>query len=62
MDPLKEKFYQKSAALKAEIKSIVKEHGDKIVDQVTVEQLIGGMSSCQECLMEKNRYRKVYSG
>ena len=52
MDPLKEKFYQKSAALKAELKSIVKEHGDKIVDQVTVEQLIGGMRSVKSMIWD----------
>jgi citrate synthase len=52
MDPLKEKFYQKSVALKADIKSIVKEHGDKIVDQVTVEQLIGGMRSVKSMIWD----------
>ena len=67
MDPLKEKFYQKSASLKAEIKNIVKDHGETIVDKVTVEQLIGGIflnygNSCQEYLMEKNRCLKVCSG
>ncbi len=43
MDALKEKFYQKSSAVKVEIKNILKEHGDKKVDEVTVAQLIGGM-------------------
>ena len=50
MDPLKEKFYQKSVALKADIKSIVKEHGDKIVDHVTIEQLIAGMRSLKSMI------------
>ena len=45
MDPLKEKFYQKSVALKADIKNILKDNGDKKVDEVTVEPLIGGMRS-----------------
>ncbi len=52
MDPLKEKFYQKSAALKAEIKSILKDHGDKKVDEVTIEQLIGGMRSVRSMIWD----------
>ena len=52
MDPLKEKFYQKSASLKAEIKNIVKDHGETIVDKVTVEQLIGGMRSVKSMIWD----------
>jgi len=52
MDPLKEKFYKKSAALKAEIKALVKEHGDMKVDEVTVEQLIGGMRSVKSMIWD----------
>jgi citrate synthase len=52
MDPLKEKFQKKSATLRAEIKSIVKEHGDKKVDEVTVEQLIGGMRSVKSMIWD----------
>ncbi|MFZ1751526.1 MAG: citrate (Si)-synthase [Saprospiraceae bacterium] len=52
MDPLKEKFYTKSVDLKAEIKNIVKDHGDKIVDQVTVDQLIGGMRSVKSMIWD----------
>ena len=52
MDPLKEKFYQKSKALKEEIKNILKEKGDVVVDQVTVEQLIGGMRSVKAMLWD----------
>lgn len=52
MDPLKEKFRQKSAALKAEIKTMVKDHGDKKVDEVTVEQLIGGMRSVKSMIWD----------
>ncbi|MCE2790020.1 MAG: citrate (Si)-synthase, eukaryotic [Saprospiraceae bacterium] len=52
MDPLKEKFYKKSSALKAEIKAIVKEHGEKKVDEVSVEQLIGGMRSVRSMIWD----------
>ena len=45
MDILKQKFHTKSAALKAELKAIVKEHGDHKIDEVKIEQLIGGMRS-----------------
>ncbi|MFN0016539.1 MAG: citrate (Si)-synthase, eukaryotic [Saprospiraceae bacterium] len=43
MDPLKQLFSEKSQALGKEIKEILKEHGNKIVDEVTLEQVYGGM-------------------
>ncbi len=43
MDPLKKKFYEKASALKIEIKSLLKEHGDKVVGEVTLRQMFGGM-------------------
>ncbi|HRO72645.1 MAG TPA: citrate/2-methylcitrate synthase, partial [Saprospiraceae bacterium] len=52
MDLLKEKFYQKSQAVKAQIKDILKEHGTKRVDEVSVEQLIGGMRSVKSMLWD----------
>ncbi len=52
MDLLKEKFYQKSQAVKAQIKDILKEHGTKKVDEVSVEQLIGGMRSVKSMLWD----------
>jgi len=52
MDPLKEKFYKKSSALKAEIKAIVKEHGEKKVDEVSVVQLIGGMRTVRSMIWD----------
>jgi citrate synthase len=52
MDTLKEKFYQKSAALKAEIKNILKEHGDKKLDEVTIDQMIGGMRSVKSMIWD----------
>lgn len=52
MDPLKQKFYTISSALKDEVKAMTKEHGDKIVDKVTIEQLIGGMRSVRSMIYD----------
>ncbi|MFT5386830.1 MAG: citrate synthase, partial [Saprospiraceae bacterium] len=43
MDPLKQKFLEKSAKVKTELKSILKEHGDRKIDEVTLSQAFGGM-------------------
>jgi citrate synthase len=42
MDALKQKFFEKSSALKAEIKGLLKTHGDLVVDDVTLGQIYGG--------------------
>ncbi len=42
MDPLKQKFFEKSTAVKNEIKELLKAHGDLKVDEVTLEQVFGG--------------------
>ena len=52
MDLLKERFYQKSQSVKTQIKEILKEHGTKKVDEVTVEQLIGGMRSVKSMIWD----------
>jgi len=52
MDLLKEKFYEKSTVLKGELRTILKEKGSLQVDQVTVEQLIGGMRSVKGMLWD----------
>ncbi|MEZ4909812.1 MAG: citrate (Si)-synthase [Saprospiraceae bacterium] len=52
MDILKQKFFIKSAALKAELKSLVKEHGDKKIDEVKIEQLVGGMRSVKSMIWD----------
>lgn len=43
MEKLKQLFYEKSKELGAEIKTLLKEHGQKVIDEVTVDQVIGGM-------------------
>lgn len=43
MDKLKLIFQEKARVLGKEIRTIIKENGDKVVDEVTVKQLYGGM-------------------
>ncbi|MBK7634089.1 MAG: citrate (Si)-synthase [Saprospiraceae bacterium] len=45
-------FYQKSTALKAELKTILKDHGEKKLDEVTVDQMIGGMRSVKSMIWD----------
>ena len=42
MDPLKQKFFEKASALRAEIKAMLKEHGNTKVEDVTLGQIYGG--------------------
>ncbi|MCB0543162.1 MAG: citrate (Si)-synthase, partial [Saprospiraceae bacterium] len=43
MDQLKEHFFKKAQALSAEVKQLLKEHGEKKVDEVVLSQVYGGM-------------------
>lgn len=43
MDPLKQLFFEKSQALRKEIKDILQQHGQVKVDEVSIEQIYGGM-------------------
>jgi citrate synthase len=43
MNNLKDKLYKKIQEHRPRTKKLLKEHGDKIIDQVTVSQVIGGM-------------------
>jgi citrate synthase len=43
MDPLKQLFYEKSQALGKEVRELLKEHGNKKVDDVSLDQVFGGM-------------------
>ena len=42
MDPLKQKFFEKASVLRAEIKAMLKEHGNTKVEDVTLGQIYGG--------------------
>ena len=52
MDPLKKKFAEKSALLKAELKSIVREKGKVKIVEVTLEQMVGGMRGVKSMIWE----------
>lgn len=52
MDPLKQLFCEKSQALAKEVKSLLKEHGDKKVDDVVLDQVYGGMRDITSMLWE----------
>lgn len=55
MDPLKKRFSEQSGALKNEIKEMTKNHGDLVVDKVTVSQVIGGMRGIKCMLWETSQ-------
>lgn len=52
MDPLKLKFSEKAQAQAAEIKAILAEHKNTLVDEVTVEQMFGGMRDITSMVYE----------
>lgn len=52
MDPLKQKFVQKAAALRDKIKAMLKEHGDLVVDDVTMSQIYGGARDIKTMVWE----------
>ena len=43
MITLKDKLYEKIQEQRPKTEKLLKEHGDKVIDQVTVSQIIGGM-------------------
>ncbi len=55
MDPLKELFFEKSTALKGEIKAFSKEKGSTKVDEVNVGQVIGGMRGVKSMIWETSQ-------
>ena len=65
MNNLKDKLYKKIQEHRPRTKKLLKEHGDKIIDQVTVSQVIGGMRGIKSLVtdisyldpMEGIRYR-----
>lgn len=52
MDILKQQFFEKSQALSKEIKEFVKTHGSAQVDEVSADQIIGGMRDITSMLWE----------
>jgi citrate synthase len=55
MDPLKQKFKEKSSELKAQIKALLKEHGNTKVDEVILSQVFGGMRGVKSMIWEPSQ-------
>ena len=51
-DPLKEKFHEKSSALRTEIRAFVKENGNKVVGDVKLSQVFGGARGIKTMMWE----------
>lgn len=52
MDILKQKFHEKSSALKAELRSLGREYGGQVLDEVKLAQITGGMRGIKSMLWE----------
>lgn len=52
MDRLKQRFHEKSQELKTTLRGVVKEHGARIVDEVSLEQMVGGMRDVRSMIWE----------
>ncbi|MCB0705462.1 MAG: citrate (Si)-synthase [Saprospiraceae bacterium] len=59
MDPLKKKFEEKSKALKLELKALLKEHGNRKVDEVQLNQIFGGARSIKMMVWETSQLDPV---
>ena len=59
MDPLKQRFFEKSQKLRTEIKTLLKEHGDKVVGEVTLRQVFGGMRGVKSMIWETSELDPV---
>jgi citrate synthase len=55
MDQLKKKFSEKALSLKKEIKPLLKEKGDTIIDNVKVAQVFGGMRGIKSMIWETSQ-------
>ena len=55
MDPLKQKFQEKSSELKTKIKALLKEHGNTKVDEVILNQVFGGMRGVKSMIWEPSQ-------
>ena len=55
MDPLKQKFQEKSSELRTRIKALLKEHGNTKVDEVILSQVFGGMRGVKSMIWEPSQ-------
>jgi len=59
MDKLKQKFAEKAAPMAAEIKTIIKEHGDVVLGDITIDKVYGGMKSMIGMVTETSKLDAV---
>lgn len=52
MDRLKQKFFEKASQLRSELRTLGKQHGKQIVDNVNISQVLGGMRGIKSMLWE----------
>lgn len=52
MDPLKQKFIEKASALRDKVRAMLKEHGETVVDEVTMSQVYGGARNIKMMVWE----------
>jgi len=52
MDPLKKKFFEKSDALRTEMRALLKAKGETVVDEVKLRQILGGARGVKMMLWE----------
>ena len=55
VDPLKQKFQEKSAALRDEMKALLRENGNTKVDEVTLKQVFGGARGVKMMVWETSQ-------
>ncbi|PCJ84309.1 MAG: citrate (Si)-synthase, eukaryotic [Flavobacteriales bacterium] len=55
MEKLKEKFAEKALPVAVEMKQFLKEHGDKVVSEVSVAQVFGGMKGVPSMITETSK-------
>src|SRR5574337_768670 len=55
MDTLKEKFLAKAKPMAAEVKALIKEHGDKKLGEYTVSQVYQGMKGITGLVTETSK-------
>ncbi|MEL6659671.1 MAG: citrate (Si)-synthase, partial [Bacteroidota bacterium] len=54
-DLLKQRFYEKASALAKEMKALLKEHGDKKLDEVKLRQAFGGARGIKMMIWETSQ-------
>lgn len=55
MDPLKQKFNEKSSALRTEMRALLKEHGSRKIDEVVLSQVFGGARGIKMMVWETSQ-------